>query len=77
MPQVKRLLDHLPKHKLMLDPKSYRMAHPVYSLPDIEEIPVTHRKPENFRDKFAINLIRFMRGSFDIVTGYNEHKMTS
>jgi len=77
MPQAKKLLEQLPKHKMVLDPKSYKMAHPVYSLQDIEHIPVTHRKPENFRDKFALNLIRVMRGSFDFVTGYNEKKMTT
>jgi len=77
MTQAKKLLEKLPKHKMLLDPKCYRMAHPVYSLHDIEEIPVTHRKPENFRDRFVLNLIRIMRGSFDLVTRYNEKKMTT
>lgn len=77
MSSAKKLLEQLPKHKMILDPKSYRMAHPVYSLKDIETIAVTHRKPENLRDKFALNLIRIMRGSFDFVTGYNEKKMTT
>lgn len=77
MSHSKRLLEQLPKHKMLLDPKSYRMAHPVYCLDDIRSIAVTHRNPENFRDKVALNLIRFMRGSFDLITGYNEQKMSS
>lgn len=77
MVHSKRLLELLPKHKMVLDTRSYNMVHPVYKMADIEQIPVTHRKPEKFRDVFALNLIRFMRSSFDIVTGYNEQKMTS
>jgi hypothetical protein len=74
---TKRLLECLPKHKMIIDPKNHMMVHPVYAMSDIEKIPVTHRKPESFRDKFTLNLVRFMRGSFDFVTRYNEEKMTS
>lgn len=72
MPQAKKLLECLPKHKLVFDPKNHMMVHPVYIMSDIEKIPVTHRKPEQLRDKFAFNFVRFARGSFDLVTRYNE-----
>jgi len=62
---------------MVMDPKSYRMAHPVYSMQHIEKIEVTHRKPENFRDRIALSFIRLMRGSFDKITGYNEKSMTT
>lgn len=77
MPNSTRLLEKLPKHKMVMDPRSYRMAHPVYSMSDIENIEVTHKTPENLRDKVALTLIRLMRGTFDVLTGYNEHKMTT
>jgi len=60
-----------------MDPKSYRMIHPVYSMRDIETIPVTHRKPNGFRDYFARGFVRFTRGSFDLITGYNEQQMSA
>ena len=35
---AKDLWKRAPKHKLFLDPKGYRMAHPIYSLKEIENI---------------------------------------
>eukprot|EP00347_Sterkiella_histriomuscorum_P010591 403375688 len=74
---AKKWMEQLPKHKMVLDPKSYRMAHPVYSMRDIETVPVTHRKPDGFRDWFARTFVRFARGSFDLVSAYNEEKMSA
>lgn len=42
-----------PKHKMIMDPKNHRLAHPVYALRDIEEIAKTHHEPENLKDKIA------------------------
>ena len=40
------LIDKLPKHRMVLNAKSYRMAHPVYSLKDVEnQVKVTHVEP--------------------------------
>jgi hypothetical protein len=72
MSSAKKWIDKMPNHKMVLDPKSYRMIHPVYSLREIEKVPVTHRKPEGFRDYFARSFVRFCRGSFDLVSGYND-----
>lgn len=33
-----KIFSSWPKHKVLLDPTSYRMAHPVYKLQDIEQI---------------------------------------
>ena len=35
---TKKLFEKLPKHKMIMDPKSYRMIHPVYSMREIETI---------------------------------------
>ncbi len=67
--------EKLPKHKMILNPKSYRMAHPVYSLNDIEKIEQTHHKPIGFSDYFAYVLIRFSRKIFDLASLYDEKKM--
>jgi hypothetical protein len=75
--QAMRLIDKLPKHKMVMDPKSYRMIHPVYSMRDIETVSVTHRKPEKISDKIPLYLVRTMRKSFDIISRYNENKMNT
>lgn len=72
----KRLIDRLPKHKMIMSPKNHRMAHPVYSLRDIEQVEVTHQKPQGFRDAFARYFVLTARGSFDLLTRYNEQKMS-
>ena len=71
-----RLADLLPKHKLVLDPRSHRMPHPTYDVKDIETIPITHRDPTNLRDRFALATIRMIRSGFDLLTGYNETRMS-
>lgn len=69
------VLNTLPKFKMILNPKSYRMAHPVYQLSDIEKIKSYHHEPEGFKDKLARTMIRTVRGSFDLITRYNPDKM--
>lgn len=59
--QAKKLIETLPKHKMIMDPKSYRMAHPVYKMRDIETIEITHKQTLNFRDKFALRFVKTMR----------------
>ena len=75
MPPHKSLLDKLPKHKIVLNPKSYRMAHPVYSQSEVDKIKYTHKKPETILDKLTRNVIRFSRASFDTATGYDADKL--
>ena len=64
------LHDKLPKHKYILSKKSYRLAHPYYSLQDIEKVETKHREPQDFRDKIAYNTVRGIRRTFDWFTGY-------
>ncbi len=71
----KGVLKTLPKFKVMLNPKSYRMAHAVYKMEDIEKIKYYHHTPENTSDKVALKAIRFIRGAFDKVSCYNPDKM--
>ena len=60
---------------MVMNPLSYRMPHAVYKLEDIEEIQKYHHEPQNWRDKLALNMIKFVRGSFDVVTRYNPETM--
>jgi len=69
------VLKSLPKFKLMLNPTSYRMAHPVYSKQDIEAVKIYHHNPENLQDKIAFGLVKLMRGSFDTISRYNPQTM--
>ena len=54
-----------------MNPKSYRMAHPIYKLSDIETINDYKHTPVTIGDKFAKLLINTIRGGFDIVSRYN------
>ena len=71
----KGVLKTLPKFKVIMNPKSYRMAHPVYKLADIEKIKPYHHEPECTSDKVALGAIRGIRGTFDKLTFYNPMKM--
>ena len=61
----KSLLDKLPKHKMVLNPKSYRMAHPIYAMKDLDEIKVTHKEVKGIKDTTAKRVVQFCRYSFD------------
>ena len=74
---VKTLMDKMPHHKVMLNPKSYRMAHPVYSKEDLNSIDVTHRERKTIADKIAFAGINLTRNGFDLVSGYNPDKMNT
>jgi len=65
------VLKTIPKYKMILDPKSHRMAHPVYKLSDIESIKYYHHDPKCMRDKLALNAVKFCRACVDIPTRYN------
>ena len=71
MPNLKNMMDKLPKHKIFMDPKSYRLAHPVYSMQDIEKVEVTHRKTEGIKDNLAYWGVQACRRSVDLLTRYD------
>lgn len=72
---LKKLSERLPKHKIVIDPKSYRMAHPVYTSKDAEEVKYTHLPPQNFRDRLAKTSVAAVRSVFDIISGYSVKNM--
>lgn len=65
----------LPKHKLIMNPTSYRMAHPVYKLQDIEDIHYTHKKPNGIKDRLAYYAVQGARRGFDLFSRYNPETM--
>ena len=69
------VLKTLPKFKLIMNPKSYRMAHPIYQKTDIETIKKYHHEPENWKDRLALAMVRSVRGGFDKVSRYNPETM--
>lgn len=71
----KGVLATLPKFKMIMNPKSYRMAHAVYDLNEVQTIKPYHNEPETFMDKLALNAIKLVRGSYDVLTRYNPEKM--
>jgi len=73
---VKKFLDKLPKHQVVMHAKSHRMAHMVYSMKAIEDVEYTHRKTEGIKDKLAHGAVRLVRSSFDFFSRYDPEKMT-
>ena len=69
------VLRTLPKFKMMLNPNSYRMAHPIYKMQDIEHIKRYHHEPEGFSDKLALTMVKTVRTAFDLISRYNPQKM--
>jgi len=63
-----KLMEKMPSHKVMLNPKSYRMAHPVYSETELAQIKVTHRDRVTIKDKLAYGGIAITRNGFDFFT---------
>jgi len=60
---------------MVLNPYSYRMAHPVYSKQSMEEIKVTHQKPNSVKDYISYYSVQAARRGFDFFSGYNPDKM--
>lgn len=48
--------------------------HPDFPHEDCEKVAFTHRDPRTFSDKVSYRGIQFVRGSFDLVTGYKKPK---
>jgi hypothetical protein len=71
----KHLMDRMPKHKILLNPTSYRMAHPIYEKEDLESIKVTHQERNGFKDHLSYGAVWAARRGFDLFTGYNPAKM--
>ena len=74
--RVVKIFEKFPKHKMIMDPKGHRMAHPVYSMRDIEVIEQTHHQPQNFRDRWAKFSVWSIRMMFDLMTRFDKEKMT-
>ena len=72
---VKGVLQTLPKFRMVLNPKSYRMAHPVYRIQDIEHIKPYHHAASGLGDKCALGAVGLARGSFDLLSRYNPDTM--
>jgi hypothetical protein len=71
----KKLFDKLPKHRVIINPFSYRMAHPVYSAKDIEGVKVTYRDTAGIKSKIAKGAVNFARITVDKMTSYDPDKM--
>ena len=63
------------QHKLFMDLKPMRRHHPIYSMRGIEDIEETHKVPETLKEKLAKKLINLMRGTYDLLSGYNPEQM--
>ena len=69
------VLRSLPKFKMVLNPNSYRMAHPIYELSEIENIRTYHHEANNWRDKLALTMVKTVRKGFDVLSRYDPNTM--
>jgi len=60
----------------MIDAQSYRLAHPIWSIKDAENVEITHHKPEGVRDWVAYGMMKCLRVSFDWLSSYKPGQMT-
>src|SRR5690349_4960823 len=67
---------NVPKHKIVIDKQSHRMAHPVWCLKDAETVDISHQKPQGFKDWMAYSTMKCLRVGFDTFSGYKPGKMT-
>ncbi|CAG2223847.1 Alternative oxidase, mitochondrial,Ubiquinol oxidase 1c, mitochondrial,Ubiquinol oxidase 1, mitochondrial,Alternative oxidase 3, mitochondrial,Alternative oxidase 1, mitochondrial,Ubiquinol oxidase 2, mitochondrial,Ubiquinol oxidase 1a, mitochondrial,Ubiquinol oxidase 3, mitochondrial,Alternative oxidase 2, mitochondrial,Ubiquinol oxidase, mitochondrial,Ubiquinol oxidase 1b, mitochondrial [Mytilus edulis] len=47
------------------------LPHPIWSEEEVHNVEVTHKPPEGKVDKMAYYTVKLMRGSFDILSGFN------
>ena len=65
----------VPKHKIVIDKTSYRLAHPVWNIEDAETVDITHHKPQGIRDWISYSAMKCLRVSFDTLTSYKPGQM--
>eukprot|EP00535_Pseudo-nitzschia_heimii_P011028 CAMPEP_0197198158 /NCGR_PEP_ID=MMETSP1423-20130617/33230_1 /TAXON_ID=476441 /ORGANISM="Pseudo-nitzschia heimii, Strain UNC1101" /LENGTH=477 /DNA_ID=CAMNT_0042651987 /DNA_START=112 /DNA_END=1545 /DNA_ORIENTATION=+ len=53
----------------------YRKSHAAYTAEDLD-IDITHREPENFTDRLALQAVKIVRGVFDTATGWSNDSIT-
>jgi len=67
---------NVPEHKIVIDPTSHRLAHPIWCLKDAESVQITHYKPNGVRDWIAFSIMKCLRVTFDYLSGYKPGQMT-
>lgn len=56
--------------------KDYTLAHPIWTKEECEQAGPTHRPVETMTDRLAYSIVRVLRGTFDIMSGYTmQHKL--
>jgi hypothetical protein len=66
----------VPKHMILLDKSTHRLAHPIWDIKEAEKVKVTHREPRDITDRVAYIIMRFFRTTFDFFSGYKPGMMT-
>jgi len=66
---------NVPKFQVRLNKATFHMAHPVWDPKDVERVEVSHRPPKDVRDWLAYKVIRTLRVSFDMISGYKHGRV--
>lgn len=66
--------DQIPSNIQIKDSKAgWTLFKPIYTDAEINAVEVVCRKPVTFSDRFAHGFVKFLRGGFDIVSGYKPY----
>jgi hypothetical protein len=66
---------NVPDHQMSISLDSHKFPHPIWDLESAENVQVTHFKPTTVRDKIAYCMMRILRNSYDLLSGYKPGKM--
>jgi len=52
------------------------LPHPIWTEEELHNVEITHKKPKGFVDHLAYYSVKLLRGSFDVLSGYNKGTRT-
>lgn len=74
--KVQAMMKRLPKHQYGISTEGHRMPHLTYKPAEVEEVDKTRKPTQGVRDMLASGMVKGTRAVFDMVSRYNEKKMT-
>jgi hypothetical protein len=53
------------------------LPHPIWTEEELHNVKVTHKSPKGIVDRMAYNSVKFLRGSFDVMSGFKKGRNES
>jgi hypothetical protein len=52
------------------------LPHPIWSEEEVQTVQITHKEPEGFVDRMAFRSVKLLRGTYDLISGFNTKERT-